>query len=252
MRHAFTLIELLVVFTIIAVLMAFLMPLATMARYQAGKVVCLSNLRQIGVGFSAYQSDNSQYIPSPCGGRFWGKYADWGYPTWDRMLVPYLGSNDGYDPYAVAAATPTATNVRVKVYRCGLDRALECDSGGTPMARGIQRRSYQMNFGARDARFNLGKPFRPSQLVPSYPQTPTGDLVLLGDRSNESASFDNTLGWVGGTYDAPWGWGLLPGQHAHPRGESNLLFMDLRCQSFRDYARWDSISWYTVNGDFTL
>lgn len=247
--HAFTLIELLVVVVIIALLSAILLPAVATVRYQAGKVACLSNLRQIGLAIASYQSDNRQETPSPCGRSFWGVYADWGYPTWDRMLAPYLGSNDGYDPNAVSATVPTPATLRVGVYRCGLDRSQECDGNGTTVTRGIQRRSYQMNFGARDARYNLGRAFRLEQVVSCYPQVPRGDLLLIGDRFSQVASLDNTLGWVGGTYGQPWGWGMLPGAGAHPRGDANMLFMDLRTEGFRDWAHFDSVSWYVVGGD---
>lgn len=54
----FTLIELLVVISIIAILMAIMMPALRTARDQAARVVCGSNLKQMGVATGVYQNDH--------------------------------------------------------------------------------------------------------------------------------------------------------------------------------------------------
>jgi prepilin-type N-terminal cleavage/methylation domain-containing protein len=63
-RTAFTLIELLVVISIIALLMAILMPTLSRAKELAAEVVCMSNLKQWGVGYSMYTSDHNGQFPS--------------------------------------------------------------------------------------------------------------------------------------------------------------------------------------------
>ena len=62
-RKGFTLIELLVVISIIALLVAILMPALQQARYQAQRAVCTSNMRQLTIVQLTYASDNKGQYP---------------------------------------------------------------------------------------------------------------------------------------------------------------------------------------------
>ena len=61
--RAFTLIELLVVIAIIAILAALLAPALKNAQQAAKEVVCVANLKQIGVGFENYKGDHDGENP---------------------------------------------------------------------------------------------------------------------------------------------------------------------------------------------
>jgi prepilin-type N-terminal cleavage/methylation domain-containing protein len=84
----FTLIELLVVIAVIAVLMAIMMPSLQSARRQAQRVVCLSNLSQLGKALEVYEVDFSYE-------RFAirNSAADTD-SYWMGKLAPYLGSDN--------------------------------------------------------------------------------------------------------------------------------------------------------------
>lgn len=103
MRRAFTLIELLVVIAIIAILAAILFPVFAQAKEAAKKAACLSNMKQIGLAFNMYISDEDDRMPdrrdlkqSFAGG--WKPWASW--PTsdprsgWALVLMHPYTKND--------------------------------------------------------------------------------------------------------------------------------------------------------------
>ncbi|MFA6816585.1 MAG: type II secretion system protein [Lentisphaeria bacterium] len=62
-KQHFTLIELLVTIGIIGILAAMLLPALNAARRHAKQIVCVGNLRQIGLGLNMYLSDSNFILP---------------------------------------------------------------------------------------------------------------------------------------------------------------------------------------------
>jgi len=84
---AFTLIELLVVIAIIALLLAILMPTLGKVKQQARKLICSSNMRQMGIALGAYFVENRDHLPdSSCYISDPDKY-------WINVLSDYLGED---------------------------------------------------------------------------------------------------------------------------------------------------------------
>ncbi|MBX3734748.1 MAG: prepilin-type N-terminal cleavage/methylation domain-containing protein [Verrucomicrobiae bacterium] len=122
---AFTLIELMVVIAIIAILAGLLLPALAQGRRRAEGVVCLSNLRQITLGWSQYALDNQDwFLPNDP----WGGLPPW--RSWCPTLMNY-GQRDGTNvwflvgdhPYSLGrylGSHPSATTARV--FKCPSDR----------------------------------------------------------------------------------------------------------------------------------
>ena len=81
LRSAFTLIELLVVIAIISVLAALLLPALAQAKEKARAIVCLSNLKQMGLGITMYAGDHDDaLVPAEYSLKNGSKYQE-GWPT---------------------------------------------------------------------------------------------------------------------------------------------------------------------------
>ena len=133
-RRGFTLIELLVVIAIIAILAAILFPVFSKAREKARQASCISNIKQLGLGFVMYEQDYDGVYPPTATEREYVKGTVNG-PS-DALVYSIRGELQAYVPGAT-------TNTGANVFKCpsaspwtgistGQDGAPVAASGNTP------------------------------------------------------------------------------------------------------------------------
>lgn len=148
----FTLIEILVVIAILSLLISILLPGLTGARESARNAVCMSALRQFGVGVRFYGDDNNQLlVPAGTGVNH----------AFDVLLDPYLNT------------LPATTNTNAKkggLWTCPADHIVP-----NPAFVQYQRRSYGMNLFLTVP--NATSPGGPTVNLDTIP----GRVVTIGD-----------------------------------------------------------------------
>lgn len=111
-RKAFTLIELLVVIAIIAVLAAMLFPVLAKAREKAQQSSCLSNLKQLGIGYQMYVQDYDGMCASvrmDVSGTTSPLRPGAQWTDWPDLIYPYVRNAGVYSCPADAELRPNST-----------------------------------------------------------------------------------------------------------------------------------------------
>ncbi|MBU0717353.1 MAG: DUF1559 domain-containing protein, partial [Planctomycetes bacterium] len=165
LRPAVSLIEVLVVISIIAFMLALLIPSLSGAREQVGRVLCANNLRQWGNALHYYLEDYNEHLPTE--GTYWDLHKP---GTWFNVLPPYLNS----PPYA-------------EVERIG-DQIREfpalhvwiCPSKSLTTAYKSASGKNQFHYGMNQVLDGLGTPPAGSEDTPGFPDQ--GDIPVRASR----------------------------------------------------------------------
>jgi prepilin-type N-terminal cleavage/methylation domain-containing protein/prepilin-type processing-associated H-X9-DG protein len=191
MKRGFTLIELLVVIAIIAVLAALLLPALASAKMQAGRVSCLSNLRQWGLSLDMYLDEYNQVFPdfsisnntpnAPSGydqdNIYWTDLAifhaeGYGNAAWFNVLPPYVSQKALWE----YAANPTNFVNGRSIFNCSSARFIPSEVD--PLNRVAF--SYGINFKGTNGLFPASLPFKGTEVL-----HPSAFVFFSDNRAND-------------------------------------------------------------------
>jgi len=100
-RRAFSLIELLVVISIIAILIALLLPAVMSVREAANRMSCKNNLKQLGIAMHNYHDVHQVFPPGGLGmrdpNRFGFDKLKGNHATWGAFILPYIDQSVLYN-----------------------------------------------------------------------------------------------------------------------------------------------------------
>jgi prepilin-type N-terminal cleavage/methylation domain-containing protein len=137
--RAFTLIELLVVIAIIAILASLLLPALASAKSRAHRLICVTQLKQLGLGFTMFAADhNDQYPPTAF------STGDFQYQlSWDDYIHRYIGGTAPDQDLILGISGAVADPGCIpKILKCPADRI----QVGIDWAPFSHRRTYAMNW----------------------------------------------------------------------------------------------------------
>jgi prepilin-type N-terminal cleavage/methylation domain-containing protein/prepilin-type processing-associated H-X9-DG protein len=174
-QQGFTLIELLVTVSIIAVLIALLLPSLSKARATAKTTACAANIRTVYTGLSMYAGDNSGLIPpatyrepNPRTGTF---------KTWIEPLLPILRSTTNRSGTPMVFICPSQLKDPKERSSYGLNGRLGDDRITTPSTFGFVNPDGTID--TTNGWFRLSAAFRPM------------DLYLLSDVGTNGSGSQN-------------------------------------------------------------
>jgi prepilin-type N-terminal cleavage/methylation domain-containing protein/prepilin-type processing-associated H-X9-DG protein len=219
-RHGFTLIELLVVIAIIAILAAILFPVFARARENARRTSCLSNLKQIGLGFAQYTQDYDEKYPQLVTGTGWASTGDW--QTCPSSSQPcgrfYVDNGNGTPVYAVSWMDEIYPYVKsAQIFVCP----------SAPAAPPIPSYGYSTQFGS----YGVG----PGIAVATV-QRPAECVMAL--------DFNTQYFYAG-----PWGQSWNEQRVAPHLDTGNVVYADghAKSRSKADGVFWDQTNWTSTS-----
>jgi prepilin-type processing-associated H-X9-DG protein/prepilin-type N-terminal cleavage/methylation domain-containing protein len=173
----FTLVELMVAIGIIAVLISILIPTVSAARESARTLKCQSNLRQLGMAFHMYASEQRQYLP----------YPDTTFPNasdderflWFNALDRYLGSSAKGQEARSGVAKDRAY---APIKQCVVWESFEGDATSGSQTSKESAKTYKMNI-------HLAHP-NPAGHAKITDVKRSSEFVMMGDGISMDATGD--------------------------------------------------------------
>ena len=245
-RRAFTLIELLVVISVIALLIALLLPAINLAREAAARAACMSNLHQWNILLYTYATDNDDTYPLGTGKNYGGaRFSVPGHIRFfteqDRDLSPFWGWHKG--PAKGFFFCPNVEIVPDASWQHTAGHVIVLEMGYQYLSAGGDE-TWRT-----DARGDFWLGWRGKHNWPNGPQDPS-DWTLMGDQNHFRIGFNTPSGRLarrvnhvigGGGLGQEYGLSPTTGSQSGWEGESeggNYLLND---GSVR-WAHWDELT----------
>jgi prepilin-type N-terminal cleavage/methylation domain-containing protein/prepilin-type processing-associated H-X9-DG protein len=193
-RGAFTLIELLVVVAIIAILAALLLPALKNAKEQSKGIQCMSNQRQMALGWKMYAQENREYVVlaslDPNNTLKLNAY------VWTKQEEDFTANSYNYDPTVDITIGPLYPYINsYMVYRCPSDTSMVHSNSSAgqlvPRVRSISMNFFFGGFGGQGASEGSGVSswgvlypvyLKTTDLIPSQSPGPSMTWVFIDER----------------------------------------------------------------------
>ena len=244
-RRAFTLIELLVVVAIIAILASMLLPGIAKAKAKAQQVHCISNLRQLGVIWNLYTSDNNDSF-SP------GDSVGWARGEWVKALQDHYRRKPEIllCPIAKARRGPGARETKTAVTAMAMEYGGPQTCFNFPLTDSTTRSSLLASYGINNWVYN------PAPNVTAIQGRPTrfNWRKITAPNPTEIPLFADSM-WRGGgpdhverppAFNGQWSGAEAEFHHfamaRHGRG-INVLFFDGSTRNVRAIHLW-RLKWH--------
>jgi len=199
-RGGFTLIELLVVIAIIAILAAMILPSLKNAKVQAQGIQCMSNERQLVLGWRMYAQENKEFITLSSADPNLPKdqLNNW---VWTKQEEDFSDNDWNWNPFDTAQGIAVGTFYPYvggfKVYRCPSDNSTIHHKGGgeLPRVRSISMNFFLGGFGGQGVGPQKGEGpvtwgnnypiyLKTTDLVSSLSPGPTQTFVFIDERQD--------------------------------------------------------------------